>query len=289
MRNCASFSNDLDLYLDLALPTDRQREVQTHVDGCEHCRAALTLADAVEAEIRSTAAGWEPAPDLWQRIRHSAHRQNRRGIGAARYRTTATWMSAALLLVSVAVTGFTLLQPGTDNSPEVVASALVNEFHTFVVSHRALDFSDTQPAEIRSWFVDKVDFRVPLPVRSADFQLAGGRLCNMLDQRIASFMYQVDGAWVSLYIMRSASARQSPGASNELLLQGYGFIDWESQGLHYSLVGDLPVERLREIAERLRSTRILTRLPELQDAVITMVSGVDAITRNSGPRLRWQL
>jgi len=47
--------------------------------------------------------------------------------------------------------------------------------------------------------------------------------------------------------MRSASAGQSPGASHELLLQGYGFIDWENQGLRYSLAGDLPVERLREI------------------------------------------
>ena len=102
-----------------------------------------------------------------------------------------------------------------------------------MASHRELDYSDTQPAEIRNWFADKVDFRVPLPVKSDNFRLAGGRLCNMFDQRIASFMYQVDDAWVSLYIMRSARAAQNPGASHELLLQGYGFIDWENQGLHY--------------------------------------------------------
>ncbi|MCP4767261.1 MAG: hypothetical protein GY875_13420 [Gammaproteobacteria bacterium] len=289
MRNCASFSNDLDLYRDLALPTDRQREVQAHVERCEHCRTELQRAQAVEAEIRSSAADWHPSPDLWRRIKHSAEQQNRRGNDRGEMRKPVVWMSAALLMISVAVTGFTLLKPNTSNSAEVVASALINEFHTFVASHRALDFSDTQPAKIRSWFGDKVDFRVPLPVKSADLQLAGGRLCNMLDQRIASFMYQVDDAWVSLYIMRSVSASQSPGASNELLLQGYGFIDWESQGLHYSLVGDLPVERLREIAERLRSTRILTRLPELQGASITTVSGAEVATRNGRPRLRWQI
>ena len=169
-------------------------------------------------------------------------------------------MSAAMLLITVSIAGFNLLQTNDEDESEIVASVLVNEFHTFVVSHRALDFSDTRPAEIRGWFGDKVDFRVPLPVKSTELKLAGGRLCNMLDQRVASFMYKVDGAWVSLYIMRTARDGQSPDPGHEFLLQGYAFIDWESEGLHYSLIGDLPVERLRQIAEQLRSTRILTQL-----------------------------
>ena len=170
-------------------------------------------------------------------------------------------MTAALLLITVGVTGIHLWQSEQADPGETVALALVNEFHTFVVSHRDLDFSDTQPTEIRNWFGDKVDFRVPTPIKSQELKLAGGRRCNMFDQRIASFMYQVDGAWVSLYIMRSGKVEDNLGASHELLLKGYGFIDWEDQGLHYSLVGDLPVERLREIAEHLRNTRILTNLP----------------------------
>jgi len=275
MNHCASFRDDLDPYRDMELPPERHSEVQAHVEGCERCRAALARADAMETEIRVTAASWQPAPDLWQSIKNSRQRQTRSGNRLAKSRKPVAWMSAALLLITVSITGYTLLQPNSDHSTEVVASALINEFHTFVVSHRALDFSDTQAAKIRGWFGDKVDFRVPLPVQSADLQLAGGRLCNMFDQRIASFMYQVDGAWVSLYIMRSPAASQGIGASHELLLQGYGLIDWENQGLRYSLVGDLPVARLREIAERLRSTRILTRLPELQDSAITMVSRLE--------------
>ena len=149
-------------------------------------------------------------------------------------------------MLTVGVTSFILVQPGDEDATEAVAAALINEFHTFVVSHRELDFRDTQPTEIRNWFGDKVDFRVPLPVKSDDLRLAGGRLCNMFDQRIASFMYQVDDAWVSLYIMRSARSTQNSDDSHELLMKGYGFIDWEFQGLYYSLVGDLPVVRLRQ-------------------------------------------
>jgi hypothetical protein len=181
-------------------------------------------------------------------------------------------MVAALLILTVGISSFIQLQPGDDDATEVFAAALINEFHTFVVSHRELDYNDTQPAEIRNWFADKVDFRVPLPVKNDDLRLAGGRLCNMFDQRIASFMYQVDDAWVSLYIMRSARTTQNPDSSHELLIKGYGFIDWEHQGLHYSLVGDLPVTRLRQVAKDLRMTRILTRLPSQLHFPVAQVS-----------------
>ena len=164
MNNCASFSNDLDAYRDLALRPQRQRQVQAHVEHCQACSAALAQADAVEAEIHSSAASWQPSADLWPRIRHSARQQERR----QGTRKPIAWMSAALLLISVSITAYTLLQPNASQSTEIVASALINEFHTFVVSHRELDFSNTQPSEVRGWFGDKVDFRVPLPVKSAD-------------------------------------------------------------------------------------------------------------------------
>jgi anti-sigma factor RsiW len=280
-QGCPTFSNDLDAYRDLALEPDRERAVRAHLEQCEHCRAELDHAHSIEAEIRLAATDWQPSPDLWEKVTDSAQRQlqqasTQQDADRERRRPLFAWMTAALLLITVGVTGFGLLKEDSRDTPEVVAAALINEFHTFVVSHRALDFSDTRPAEIRSWFGDKVDFRVPLPVKSADLKLAGGRLCNMLDQRIASFMYEVDDAWVSLYIMRSKTTTQGLGASQEVLLQGYAFIDWENQGLHYSLVGDLPVKRLREISEHLRSTHILTYLSGRPGTSAALNTGTDA-------------
>ncbi len=261
MNDCTSFNQDLDACLDQALNPERRLEVEAHLEHCAHCRTTLERARQIESDIRQTTKSWRPSPNLWHRITDSSQRQMLKPTSNTRRGQPWRWMSAALLLITVGVIGFNLIPQNGQHSPEVVASALINEFHTFVVSHRELDFNDSQPAEIRNWFGDKVDFRVPLPVRTAELQLAGGRLCNMLDQRIASFMYQADGAWVSLYIRRSVAEVQTPGGGHELLLHGYGFIGWESQGLHYSLIGDLPVERLRTIAQRLRSTRIHTWLP----------------------------
>ena len=96
------------------------------------------------------------------------------------------------------------LLPGINQESQSnsVASALVNEFHTFVISKRALDYTHNKPAEVRQWFGSKVDFRVPLPVEAPAMVLSGGRLCNMFDQRVVSFMYRYDDAWVSLYIKK---------------------------------------------------------------------------------------
>jgi anti-sigma factor RsiW len=282
VNSCASIRIDLDLYRDQALEPNRQHQVKVHIDHCEPCRAELEVAQSIENQIRSELCS-QPAPALWNRITASVQAQKQaqhqtQAQGTDQHSTTRqgqsplfTWMTAALLLITVTVGGYGLLKQDVTPDSDTLASALINEFHTFVVSHRDLDFIDSHPAQIRSWFGDKVDFRVPMPVDAADLQLAGGRLCNMLDKRIASFMYQVDGAWVSLYIMRSAVATQNTGESHEILKQGYAFIDWKNEGLHYSLVGDLPVERLRQIAERLRSTRIsthLTRLPGAADKTI---------------------
>ena len=269
MNQCESFRQEFDACRDLALTPDRQHEIETHLASCHQCRTEYERNGSIEADIRHHAGNWQPSPDLWQRIEAGAER---RTVRPGMSRSPLSWMVAALLMLTVGVTTFIQLQRGDDEATEVVAAALINEFHTFVVSHRDLDYSDTQPAEIRNWFGDKVDFRVPLPVKSDDLRLAGGRLCNMFDQRIASFMYQVDDAWVSLYIMRSARTTQNSDDSHELLMKGYGFIDWEHQGLHYSLVGDLPVTRLRQIAKDLRMTRILTRLPSRQHLPVAQIS-----------------
>ena len=262
MNQCESFRQEFDACRDQALASDRQREIEMHLASCHRCRIEYERNGSIEADIRHHAGNWQPSADLWQRIEASVER---RAVRPGVSRSPLSWMAAALLMLTVGITSFIQLQPADDDATaEVVAAALINEFHTFVASHRSLDFSDTQPANIRSWFGDKVDFRVPLPVKSNEFQLAGGRLCNMFDQRVASFMYQVDDAWVSLYIMRSPRTTQSADNSHELLIKGYGFIDWEHQGLHYSLVGDLPIAHLRQIAKVLRMTRILVRARSVQ-------------------------
>ncbi len=163
------------------------------------------------------------------------------------------WIAAALVLFVLGFVVYFLPLNHREAQSNPVAQSLVNEFHTFVISRRALDYVHNKPAKIRQWFANKVDFRVPLPVKPQAMILSGGRLCNMFDQRMVSFMYRYEDTWVSLYIKKAASEDSLFETGNELVLRGYGFIDWQNNGLHYSLVGDIPVERLRELAKDLKS------------------------------------
>jgi anti-sigma factor RsiW len=267
MNVCAAIRGDLDAYRDNTLDESRQCEVHEHLQGCTDCQQQAERAAAIELELKDQASDWIPTAGLWTRIKSSAELQSTTRPVSGRRFYQLPWAAVALLLVTLGVTSFTLVDNAQRTGAEVVAAAVVNEFHTFVVSHRELDYQDSRPAVVRKWFGDKVNFRVPLPVKTDDLPLAGGRLCNMFEQRIASFMYRIDDAWISLYIMR-ASPHRSSTADHELLLQGYGYIDWETQGLHYSLVGEVAIDRLRQIATSLRSTQLLTTLQGFHSASI---------------------
>ena len=245
MSTCDNTRVDLDAYRDGELDDDRCRAVSEHLAHCDTCRERVSRDDAIEQQIRVAADDWQASPELWRRIRRSARRSRPpvlRPLPA---------MAASLVLAISAVVAW--LVPDRVASPptDSVATALVNEFHTFVVSQRDLDYSDDRPQQIRNWFGSKVDFRVPLPVRTREFELAGGRLCNMLDQRIVSYMYRIDDAWVSLYIMKSSDQVTNRQPGLEQVLRGYGYINWQADGLVYTLVGDVDSQQLRGIATAL--------------------------------------
>lgn len=139
-------------------------------------------------------------------------------------------------------------------------SVPVQDLHTFVVSQRSLDVTSPDPQHLRQWFQGKVDFSLPLLPRQAGIAtLVGGRLCYFLDRRVASFMYTVDGHYLSLYVMLRQglpfppwdSVRRAGHEARTCAVQGYTQIIWSHTDLLYSLVSDLPQATLLELARGL--------------------------------------
>lgn len=255
MNPCDSILADLDAFRDGVLDENHRIQIQQHLKNCTACNEEMTRSADIEQALKEHASSWIPSENLWPRIQHSASQlESSQSSSPKHYFSQFKWMAAALILLTVTVFSFNMVRHDDQSLTNPVATALVNEFHTFVISRRNLDYIDTQPARVREWFGNKVDFRAPRPVKTAGLKLEGGRLCNMLNQRIASYMYQSDGAWVSLYIMKSGPAGIEQNSAREIVVQGYGYIDWELEGLHYSLVGDIDVDRLRQFATELQST-----------------------------------
>ena len=84
-------------------------------------------------------------------------------------------------------------------------------------------------------------------------------MCYFLDRRVASFMYTVDGHYVSLYVMPRHglpalprdSARGAGHATRMYTVQGYTQIIWSHTDLLYALVSDLPSATLGALARGL--------------------------------------
>ena len=256
MSECQSIREDLDAYEDGMLEPTYSQRIESHLGHCDECRHFLHRSAMIGHALRDMAQfQWNAPADLWDRIMHSyALEQCARMEPVITKSRSWRWALAAALILTIglAISLVTLQQDRFGEEP--VASALVNEFHTFVISRRDLDYNHDEPEAIREWFSNKVDFRVPLPRLSSGMQLTGGRLCNLLDQRVVSFMYLSDKSWVSLYIMKPVVKGSDLATDFEQLVQGYGYIKWVHEGLQYSLVGDIPIEVLRRFADRYQLT-----------------------------------
>jgi anti-sigma factor RsiW len=270
MSDCKPFEADFDDYRDNQLDEQRHRQIASHLSACFACRKQVDQDAIIEQSIRDEADAWAVPEHLWARIKTSADVE---AASIGKRLKPQSWVVSAVLVCALVIVGVNIsLQSDVkliNTKVDTVASALVSEFHTFVISRRQLDYTNNQPTAIRQWFGNKVDFHVPMPVQAAQLSLVGGRLCNMLDQRVASYMYQSGDAWVSLYIMKSSADKIARGIGKDLMHQGYGYVDWEMDGLRYSLVGDIPAEQLRQIAKSLYSTQSATKLNKLSLAGVT--------------------
>ena len=131
------------------------------------------------------------------------------------------------------------------------------ELRAFLDSRRPVDIESTDPAFLRTWFIERVDFAPPaVTAHVDDAALIGGRLCLFLARRVASYMYRAGGHVISLYVMKEdgLTTPASPVVrvgGREVTLQrtgAFGHMTWREGGLLYSLVSDLPQAHLLEFA-----------------------------------------
>jgi anti-sigma factor RsiW len=124
----------------------------------------------------------------------------------------------------------------------------LKELQAFIDSNRSVDLATDDPARIRAWLAQRVDFAPP-PAASGngEIELIGGRLCVFSGRRVANYMYRVHGHVLSIYIM-SADGLSPTGvtrverAGRALAVTREGRLSqasWKQNNLIYSVVGEL--------------------------------------------------
>lgn len=256
--SCRQLQEQIYAFLDGALPSPRRARVQRHIASCSACRMQAASIRRIEDQFRTALRTDQPMPPgLWARM-HSGLIADAgpptEGVGLRLSRPWIMWPALlfALVATTAAIVGFTRF---SKDSQARLIEVPVHELQTFVDSHRAFDVVTQDPATLRGWFLDKVDFAPPLPAPVAGLELVGGRLCYLLERRVVSYMYRADERFVSLYIMEVDDLNPPPGEAARvggrqvavLTVGDYTNVIWQDGGLLYSLVAALPQERLLEI------------------------------------------
>jgi anti-sigma factor RsiW len=258
---CQDVLERVDLYLDRALRPAERRAVEAHLLVCAGCRAEVEAAEAVETRLRNALGDEAPPHHLWSRIAahlradHSGAERVERRPRVWRLSRRAAIAASALFAIGVVFAGRRLMT--TDVDAAALMRTPVDELRSFIDSGRSVDVATTDPAQLRQWFVPRVDFAPPTPPTMSDLSLVGGRLCYFFKRRIAAYMYHVDGHVLSLYIMsdqgielpsrRDAMVGGRSAAVREL--DGFAHILWRDGKLYYSLVSNQPAARLVQVAQ----------------------------------------
>jgi anti-sigma factor RsiW len=125
-----------------------------------------------------------------------------------------------------------------------------------------LDVAATDMVQLAGWFGGRLPFDLPpVSAKEGDVKLVGGRLCWLLDRRLASLSYETAQGPVVLYIM-SAKGIDAPAGHDKPEIghsvswhrsTGKASLIWSSQELLFVMVGSQDVHNLMSIARALTS------------------------------------
>jgi anti-sigma factor RsiW len=197
--------------------------------------------DPVAAALRKAFAEERPPHSLEPRLARSLRTLPSPARTVLAWRRVAMTAAAAVLLLVLAIT-----PPGPKRVE--LADVPLMELQAFIDSHRPVDVATNDPARVRNWLAQRVDFAPPRVARgSRHIELIGGRLCLFAGRRVASYMYRVHGRLLSIYVMSADGL--SPTGSTRIERVGRTLVitregrltqaSWIEDGLMYSVAGEL--------------------------------------------------
>lgn len=243
--------DDLHAYVDQALEPERRAEVACYLgDHPDVARRVAAFADQRE-QLRGALASVadEPLP---------AELNLSRIIESRKQRPLRAWSAiAALLLLSIGgLGGWTIRSLQHDGSSGLSALAQEAAYSYGVYAPdrvRPVELRASESAELTQWVSNRLKQPVKVPDLSVSgYRLMGGRLVATSHGPAAMFMYDDDHG-DRLVVLTRPMGRD--GQNTPMKPQSTGDVAgfaWADGGMGYTLVGQLPIDSLRPIANEVR-------------------------------------
>lgn len=243
--------DDLHAYVDQVLEPERRAEVASYLtDHPDVARRVVAFADQ-RAQLRGALASIADEP-LPAELNLSRIIESRR-----RRPFSAWWAVAAMLLLSIGgVSGWgarSLLQ-GSPGGLSALAQEAAYSYSVYAPDHlRPVEMRASDSAQLVQWVSSRLNQPVKVPDLSVSgYRLMGGRLVATSHGPAAMFMYDDDRGDRIVVLSRPMSRSEQDAPMTAQSSGEVAGFAWADGGMGYTLVGQLPSETLRPIANEIR-------------------------------------
>ncbi len=242
--NCSQARTILFPTPDRALVTIETPVATNHLRDCQACQAFFEHQQEFSRTLR-TKTGVEPAPDaLRERVTRLIETHEPRGLFVRRRFLTSA--AAAVLILGLGAIWFATREPSQE---------LFQEMCLDHAKYLDAQLPSRDPGAIESWFRDKAEFGVHVPLLDKT-DLLGSRLCFLKRRKAALIFYRKDSRPVSLFELSRSDVSLSYLDRSMIdgspiwhkSFNGYSVVAFENRGVVNVFVSDLREDELLPLA-----------------------------------------
>jgi len=243
--------DDLHAYVDQLLEPERRAEIASYLDDHPDIAGRVAAYSAQREQLRGALASIadEPLPTELN-LAHIIEGRKRRP-------RWALGMIAAMLLLGLGgLGGWTMrsVVPENSNGLSALAQEAAYTYGVYAPDRvRPVEIRASDGAELTQWVSNRLQRPVKVPDLSVSgYRLMGGRLVATSHGAAAMFMYDDDHGDRLVVMTRPMSDRK---LDTPMVPQSAGSVAgfaWADSGMGYTLVGQLPGDTLKPIANEIR-------------------------------------
>jgi anti-sigma factor RsiW len=238
-------------FIDDALDVPTTLDLQAHLDQCAECASRVDFELQFRRQLRERAVRYA-LPDvverrLWKEIDRLDEED--RGTRTRRRLFPPFKWAAGLAATAALALAVLVLVPWRGSEPPTWALSAVDGHIRALQAAHPLEVESSDRHTVKPWFSGKIDFAFSLPdLTDTPFQLLGGRLEYLADQRAAQVFYQIRQHRISVFILPHPQGEADLSAMTGGQQKGFQYVVVQRPMLTYALISDVNPQDLQTLA-----------------------------------------